>query len=153
MVEQHGTALGRKAGVEDLAAHGLDLTDQIFAACAHTGNADCFTHDAGLHMAAVAVAGLTHSTAAFAPQKGLSGRSACRVKIICRNAAGRKTGSKALFTHQQHAVGQAAGRQHQLHAAFQFCIALHAVQHHVVSPYLLFLRFHCSRRTHARTER
>ena len=153
MVEQHGTALGRKAGVEDLAAHSLDLTDQIFSACAHTGNADRFTHDAGLHMAAVAVAGLTHSTAAFAPQKGLSGRSACRVKIICRNAAGCKTGSKALFTHQQHAVGQAAGCQHQLHAAFQFCIALHAVQHHGVSPYLLFLRFHCSRRTHARTER
>ena len=100
MVEQHGTALGRKAGVEDLAAHSLDLTDQIFTACAHTGNADCFTHDAGLHMAAVAVAGLTHSTAAFAPQKGLSRCAACRVKIVCRHTPGRVARAQARLAHQ-----------------------------------------------------
>ena len=130
VVEQHRAALSRKAGVEDLAAHGRDLTHQIPAARAHASDRDRLAHDAGFHLTAVALAGLRHRTAAFAPQKGLSGRSAGRVKIIGRDAAGRKTGPKALFAHQQHAVGQAAGCQHQLHAAFQFCIAFHAVQHH-----------------------
>ena len=87
-------------------------------------------HDARLHLAAVALAGLCHSAAAFAPQKRFSGRAACGVKIIGGDAAGRKTGSQPVFAHQKHTVGQPPGRQHLPHARFQFCIAFHAVQHH-----------------------
>ena len=171
MVQQHRTALGRQAGVEDLAAHGGDLADQIPAASPHALHRDGFAHDAGLDLAAVAFAGLAHSAAAFAPQQGLGGGTTGRIEIICGNAAGRKPGPQPLFAHQQYAVGQAAGRQHLVHAGFQFCVAFHAVQHHglsapsdlrlarpadrfrVTAVYRRFLRFHCSRRIQARTLR
>ena len=113
MVEQHSAPLCRKAGVEDLAAHGRDLTDQIPPAAAHTGHGDGFPDDAGLDLAAVAFAGLAHSAAAFAPQQGLGRGTTGRVEIICGNAAGRKPGPQPLFAHQQNTVGHAAASQHQ----------------------------------------
>ena len=130
MVEQDGAALGRQAGVENFTAHGRDLTHKVPPAAAHAGHRDGLAHDARLHLAAVALAGLCHSAAAFAPQKRFSGRAACGVKIIGGDAAGRKTGSQPVFAHKKHTVGQPPGRQHLPHARFQFCIAFHAVQHH-----------------------
>ena len=113
MVEQHSASLCRKAGVEDLAAHGRDLTDQIPPAAAHTGHGDGFPDDAGLDLAAVALTGLCHGTAALAPEQGFGGRAAVGVKVIRRHAAGRKPGSQPLFAHQQNTVGHAAAPQHQ----------------------------------------
>ena len=67
VVQQHGTALGGKAGVEDLRPHGLHLADEVFPARAHARHGDGLPDDARLHPAAVAVAGLAHGAAAFAP--------------------------------------------------------------------------------------
>ena len=113
MVEQHCAPLCRKAGVEDLAAHGRDLTDQIPPAAAHTGHGDGFPDDAGLNLAAVALTGLCHGTAALAPEQGFGGRAAVGVKVIRRHTAGRKPGSQPFFAHQQNTVGHAAAPQHQ----------------------------------------
>ena len=148
MVEQDGAALRRKAGVEDLRPHGRDLTHKIFSAGTHAGDRDGLPHDTRFDLAAVALAGLCHGTAAFAPYKRLSGRSALGVKIIGRNAAGRETGSQPLLAHQKDAVGQAAAVQHEANAGFQLRVAFQSIQHH-----RRFFLFHCSRRTHARTLR
>ena len=113
MVEQHSAPLCRKAGVEDFAAHGRDLTDQIPPAAAHTGHGDGFPDDAGLNLAAVALTGLCHGTAALAPEQGFGGRAAVGVNVIRRHTAGRKPGSQPLFAHQQNTVGHAAAPQHQ----------------------------------------
>ena len=130
MVQKHGATLGRKAGVENFAAHGGDLTHQILPAAAHTGHRDGFPHDAGLHRAAVALTGFCHGAAALATQQCFGGGTAGGVEVVGGDAAGGKAGAKTGFAHQQHAMGQPAGGQHLLHAGFQFCVAFHAVQHH-----------------------
>ena len=68
VIEQDGAALRRKAGIENLAPHRLDLTDEIAAIGTHTGHRDSFPDDAGLDPAAVTVTGLTDGTAALAAQ-------------------------------------------------------------------------------------
>ena len=130
MVQKHRAPLGGKAGVENFAAHGGDLTHQILSAAAHAGHRDGFPHDAGLHRAAVALTGFCHGAAALAPQQRLGGGTACRVEVVGGDAAGGKAGAKTGFAHQQNAMGQPPGGQHLLHAGFQFCVAFHAVQHH-----------------------
>ena len=60
MIQKHRTPLGGKAGVENFAAHGGDLTHQILSAAAHTGHRDGLPHDARFHPTAAAVAGLTY---------------------------------------------------------------------------------------------
>ena len=126
MVEQDGTALCRKAGVEDLRPHGRDLTDQIPPAGPHAGDRNGLPHDAGLDLAAVALARLGHRAAAFAPQKRFCGRTALGVEVIRRHTAGRKTGSQARFAHQQDAVGQTPALQHPADAGLQFFISRNA---------------------------
>lgn len=73
--EQHSAPLP-KGGVEDLATHGRDLTDQIPPA-AHTGH-EWLPDDACLDLAAVALTGLCHGTAALALNGVGLRRARCR---------------------------------------------------------------------------
>ena len=134
VIKQDGAALGRKAGVEDLAPHGLDLTDQIPAIGTHARHRDGFPDDAGLHPAAVAVTGLAHGTAALAPEQSFGRCASGRIQVVRRHAPGGKPGTEPLFAHQQHTVGQAAALQHQAHTGFQLRVALETVDHHRKFP-------------------
>ena len=118
MVEQDGTALCRKACIEDLRPHGRDLTDQIPPAGPHAGDGNGLPHDAGLDLA--------HSAAAFAPQERFCRRTALGVEVIRRHTAGRKTGSQARLAHQQDAVSQTPALQHPADAGLQFFISRNA---------------------------
>ena len=134
VVEQDGPPLGGKAGVEDLAAHGGHLAHQVPAAGAHPLYGDGLPDHAGLHPAAVPVAGLGHGPAALAPQQGFGRRAACRVEVIRRDAAGRKARPQPLLADQQQAVAQTAAGQHPAHFFFQGLVALKTVQHHGAAP-------------------
>ena len=134
MVKQHRPPLGGQAGVEDLAAHGGHLAHQVPAAGAHPLHGDGLPDHAGLHPAAVPVAGFGHRPAALPPQQGFGGGAAGRVEVIRRDAPGRKARAQALLPDQQQAVAQAAAGQHPAHFFFQSVVARKTVQHHGADP-------------------